>query len=36
MGENVLNGQVENFKKGADRSLKNMATPTLFEQPETC
>ncbi|MFL5329179.1 MAG: hypothetical protein ACJ8C4_09700 [Gemmataceae bacterium] len=34
MGENVLKGQVENFKKGSDRSLKNMATPTLFGRPD--
>lgn len=34
MGENVLKGQVESFKKGADRSLKDMATPTLFDRPD--
>ena len=34
MGENVLKGQVKDFKKGADRSLKDMATPTLFDRPD--
>ncbi len=34
MGENVLKGQVESFKKGTDRSLKNMAAPTLFDRPD--
>ena len=34
MGENVLKGQVENFKKGTDRSLKDMAAPTLFDRPD--
>jgi hypothetical protein len=34
MGENVLKGQVESFKKGTDRSLKDMATPTLFDRPD--
>ena len=34
MGENVLKGQVESFKKGTDRSLKDMATPTLFNRPD--
>ena len=34
MGENVLKGQVESFKKGTDRSLKDMATPILFDRPD--
>jgi len=34
MGENVLEGQVKGFKKGTDRSLKDMATPTLFDRPD--
>jgi len=34
MGENVLKGQVKSFNKGADRSLKDMATPTLFDRPD--
>jgi hypothetical protein len=34
MGENVLKGQVESFQKGADRSLKDMAMPTLFDRPD--
>jgi hypothetical protein len=34
MGENVLKGQVKDFKKGTDRSLTNMATPTLFHRPD--
>jgi hypothetical protein len=34
MGENVLQGQVKGFKKGTDRSLKNMAEPTLFDRPD--
>jgi len=34
MGENVLQGQVKSFKKGADRSLKDMATPTLFDRQD--
>jgi hypothetical protein len=34
MGENVLQGQVKSFKKGADRSLKKMAAPTLFNRPD--
>ncbi len=34
MGENVLKGQVETFKKGTDRSLKDLATPTLFDRPD--
>ena len=34
MGENVLQGQVKRFKKGTDRSLKSMATPTLFDRPD--
>jgi hypothetical protein len=34
MGENVLKGQVQNFKKGSDRSLKDMAAPTLFDRPD--
>lgn len=34
MGENVLQGQVKSFKKGTDRSLKDLATPTLFDRPD--
>lgn len=34
MGENILKGQVDSFKKGTDRSLKDMATPTLFDRPD--
>ena len=34
MGENVLQGQVKSFKKGTDRSLKDMASPTLFNRPD--
>jgi hypothetical protein len=34
MGENVLQGQVKIFKKGADRSLKTMAAPRLFNRPD--
>jgi len=34
MGENVLQGQVKRFKKGTDRSLKDMAAPTLFDRPD--
>lgn len=34
MGENVLLGQVKSFKKGADRSLKAMAEPKLFNRPD--
>lgn len=34
MGENVLEGQVNDFKKGFDRTLKDMATPTLFDRPD--
>jgi hypothetical protein len=34
MGENVLKGQVKSFKKGADRSLDEMAKPTLFDRPD--
>jgi hypothetical protein len=34
MGENVLKGQVRDFKKGTDRSLKDMAIPTLFGRPD--
>src|SRR3954451_17313584 len=34
MGENVLKGQVDGFKKGTDRSLKDMATPSLFNRPD--
>jgi hypothetical protein len=34
MGENVLQGQVKSFKKGTDRSLKDMASPTLFDRPD--
>jgi hypothetical protein len=34
MGENVLQGQVKSFKKGADRSLQTMAAPRLFNRPE--
>jgi hypothetical protein len=33
MGENVLQGQVKSFKKGADRSLEQMSAPTLFDRP---
>lgn len=34
MGENVLQGQVKSFKKGADRSLQAMSAPTLFSRPD--
>src|SRR5215208_1320837 len=34
MGENVLKGQVDGFKKGTDRSLRDMATPTLFDRQD--
>jgi len=34
MGENVLQGQVKSFKKGADRALESMAAPTLFRRPD--
>lgn len=34
MGENVLYGQVKSFEKGADRSLAQMSSPTLFERPQ--
>lgn len=34
MGENVLHGQVESFKKKRDRSLKKMSAPTLFDRPD--
>lgn len=34
MGENVLQGQVKDFKKGADRTLQAMSEPTLFHRPE--
>jgi hypothetical protein len=34
MGENVLKGQVKNFKKGTDRSLQDLAVPTLFDRPD--
>jgi hypothetical protein len=34
MGENVLRGQVKDFEKGRDRSLKKMAAPTLFDRPD--
>lgn len=34
MGENVRKGQVETFKKGSDRSLRDIATPTLFDRPD--
>lgn len=34
MGENVLRGQVKAFEKGRDRSLKNLASPTLFDRPD--
>lgn len=34
MGENILQGQVKSFKKGRDRSLRNMAAPTLFDRPD--
>jgi hypothetical protein len=34
MGENVRKGQVESFQKGSDRSLKDLATPTLFDRPD--
>lgn len=34
MGENVLQSQVKHFKKGTDRSLKDMAAPTLFDRPD--
>lgn len=34
MGENVLQGQVKSFKKGADRSLHAMTVPTLFSRPD--
>tara|TARA_R110002111_G_scaffold100976_6_gene156482 strand:- start:42289 stop:42669 length:381 start_codon:yes stop_codon:yes gene_type:complete len=34
MGENVLQGQVKSFKKGADRSLKQMSFRTLFDRPD--
>jgi hypothetical protein len=34
MGENVLKSQVKNFRKGTDRSLKDMAAPTLFNRPD--
>lgn len=34
MGENVLQAQVKSFKKGADRTLESMSTPTLFDRPD--
>ena len=34
MGENVLQGQVKSFKKGADRSLQKMSAPTFFDRPD--
>lgn len=34
MGENVLRGQVKDFQKGRDRSLQDMAAPTLFYRPD--
>jgi hypothetical protein len=34
MGENVLQGQVKSFNKGADRSLRAMSAPTLFSRPD--
>lgn len=34
MGENVREGQVKSFKKGADRSLVQMSAPTLFDRPD--
>lgn len=34
MGENVMQNQVKNFMKGADRSLKSMSAPTLFDRKE--
>jgi hypothetical protein len=34
MGENVRKGQVESFQKGSDLSLKDLATPTLFDRPD--
>ena len=34
MGENVLQNQVKNFMKGADRSLKSMSAPMLFDREE--
>lgn len=34
MGENVLRRQVKDFEKGRDRSLRDMAAPTLFDRPD--
>lgn len=34
MGENVLKGQVKNFKKGRDRAMEKMGQPTLFDRPD--
>lgn len=34
MGENVLRGQVKDFEKGRDRSLKKMSAPTLFDRSD--
>src|SRR5947209_5996610 len=34
MGENVLQGQMKSFKKGADRALQAMSAPTLFSRPD--
>src|SRR5688500_3774470 len=34
MGENVLQGQMKSFPKGADRSLQAMSAPTLFDRPD--
>jgi hypothetical protein len=34
MGENVLRGQVKNFRKGADRSLDKLVERTLFDRPD--
>jgi hypothetical protein len=34
MGENILQEQVKQFQKGRDRSLEQLAEPTLFERAE--
>lgn len=34
MGENILQNQVKNFKKGVDRSIKLLSTPTLFDHED--
>ena len=34
MGENVLLGQVKDFKKSRDQALQKMAAPTLFDRPD--